>query len=43
MPPKWGQLTQNDKFFLLTTAIVPVVLWWVLLGRKRYKGKAPLL
>lgn len=35
----WSNLTQQDKFFLLSTAILPIAAWYMLIARHRYANK----
>jgi hypothetical protein len=32
-------LDKNDRYFFLTSIIVPVILWWVFFGRAKYSLK----
>lgn len=32
-------MDKNDKYFLLATIIVPLVLWWMFFGHDKYSLK----
>jgi hypothetical protein len=34
----WKTMDSGDKHLILTVFVVPVVAWWVLIGRRKYSG-----
>lgn len=32
-------LDRNDRFFMLSTIIIPLILWWLFYGRNKYSLK----
>jgi hypothetical protein len=32
-------LDRNDRFFMLSTIIIPLILWWLFYGKNKYSLK----
>lgn len=36
---KYPMLDTNDRYYFLATILVPLVLWWIYIGRRKYGVK----
>lgn len=35
----WSGLEREDQYMFLSSVLAPIVVWWLLIGRKRYSTK----